>query len=367
MRIPYLVKKELIETVRQRQMLMLIFVMPVIQIIILGYVMNTDIRHIPVEVVDLSHSAATRPIIARLTTTPQFTVKKIGNQPIDAMERLRRGDVKAVILFRDPMDRKRQKVHYPEIQILMDGIDSNTSLIAAGYFNGITRNYIIGDLGHSGRSVPVQAKSVIRFNPELRSIYYMGPCIVAMLLTVAALFITSMVLVREKEQQTMDTLLISPLKPIEMFIGKGLPVALIGMIQAVIGMVVMLTWFGIPIRGSIWELLVAILFYNAAVISYGLLISMISATQQEAMFFAWFSMINFMLLSGFLTPYENIPAWLRPLADINPLRYFVSIIREIFLKGNGIGHFWQELGALALIALVLVSISLANFRRFLAK
>jgi ABC-2 type transport system permease protein len=195
----------------------------------------------------------------------------------------------------------------------------------------------------------------------------MGPGIVGFILTILTIFLTSVSLVREKEQQTLDTLLMSRLSAFEIYIGKALPSALIGMVDMVIGLVVVINWFDIPFRGNPLALALTSLVYVAAILSYALLISVLSSTQQQAMFFAWFSLLLFLLLSGFFTPIENIPPVLRILADINPLRYLIKIIREIFLKGNGIAYFWKDLLILSGIAVTMVSISLLNFKRFISK
>ncbi len=368
MRILYLVKKELTEIFRQKELLPLLFIAPMIQIVILGYVVRTDIEHVPVEIVNLSSNQAAHKIINRIVNTPLFDVRSVtANPPVGVMATLKKGKVKAVIVFRDSFDKKKTPLKYPEIQILMDGIDSNTSAIAAGYFNGIIKKYILEDIESTGLSLPVESKPLIRFNPELRSINYMGPGIVGLLLTILTLFLTSVSIVREKEQQTMDTLLISRLTPLEIYIGKALPMAIVGLVQMSLGIVVVILWFRIPVRGNLWYLLLSALIFLSAILSYALLISTIASTQQQALFFSWFSMVTFILLSGLFTPVENIPPGLKFLADINPVRYLIEIIREIFLKGNSVAYFTRELGALAAIAVVITTISLLNFRRFISK
>jgi ABC-2 type transport system permease protein len=367
MKLFYLVKKELIEIVRQKELLVLMFIGPIIQIIILGYVVSTDIRHVPVGIVNLARGQAAGQIIQRVRQTPLFRIHVLNDRNEDYLDLLKKGEVKTVLVFRDALDRKRSVLKYPEVQILMDGMDSNTSMIAAGYFNGIIKNYILNDMEKLGQGLPMSGQAVFRFNPQLRSINYMGPGIVGFLLTIITMFLTSASLVREKEQQTMDTLLISPLNTLEIFIGKALPAALIGLADMVIGILVVVLWFGIPFRGNLFYLFLASLVYLAAILSYALLISVLSATTQQAMFFAWFSLMIFLLMSGFFTPVDNIPPLLRVLADINPLRYLIKIIREIFLKGNSIAFFWKELLILSGIALTLMSISLLNFKRFISK
>jgi ABC-2 type transport system permease protein len=367
MKLLYLVKKELIEITRQKELLFLMFVGPVIQIVILGYVISTDIRHVPVGIVNLSRAQAAARIVERVRRSPLFDVRIESRRSQDYLYPLKKGEVKAMLVFRDALDRRRSLLKYPEVQVLMDGIDSNTSMIAAGYFNGIIKQYILDDMEKLGRRLPLAGKPVFRFNPQLRSINYMGPGIVGFLLTIITMFLTSASLVREKEQQTLDTLLMSRLSTLEIYVGKALPAALIGLVDMVIGLLVVVLWFDIPFRGSLFYLFLAALVYLAAILSYALLISVLSATTQQAMFFAWFSLMIFLLMSGFFTPVENIPPLLRLVSDVNPLRYLIQIIREIFLKGNGIAYFWKDLLSLAAIAASLVTISLLNFKRFISK
>ena len=276
--------------------------------------------------------------------------------------------MKAIIILRDGFARKSiAPPVYPEIQILMDGIDSNTAGIAAGYFNGITRQYFLSDLRSQGLPSPLESKTLIRFNPRLKSITYMGPGIVALLLTIVTMFLTSISLVREKEQQTMDTLLISRLTPLEIYMGKALPMAIIGLAEMFLGVLVVILVFDITMRGSIiWLLLSAVVFLFAT-LSYALFISTLCTSQQQALFFSWFSMVTFLLLSGLFTPIENIPEALQWLVAINPLRYLIQIIREIFLKGNGPEFFFKDLLSMSVIAIVMISFSLLNFKRMISR
>jgi len=370
MRLRYLVKKEFIEIFRQKELLPLLFIAPLLMIVILGYVVQTDIENLPVNIVNLSKNKAAYRIINRIGRSPLFIVKNVYTEPRDMVDALKSGKVKAAIIFRDSLESSpggKVPVPYPEIQVLMDGVDSNTSAVAAGYFNGILRNYILADVGRGGMGVPVEAKTLIRFNPELKSINYMGPGIVALLLTILTLFFTSISLVREKEQQTMDTLLISRLTTIEIYIGKAIPMGVIGFLQMSFGVAVVMFWFRIPVRGNLLYLVLSAVIFLCAILSYALLISTLVSTQQQALFFAWFSMITFILLSGLFTPTQNVPGWLQFIVKVNPLAYLIKVIREIFLKGNGIEYFYKDLLALVVIAVVIMSVSLLNFKRFIAK
>ncbi len=367
MKILYLLKKEFLEIFRQRELLVMMLIAPIFQLIILGYIVTTDIKNVPVGIINLSSREASTRIINRITGAGLFDVKWISNKNRNTVKELKSGKVKAVILFRNPVKKGKSMTKYPEIQILLDGVDSNSSRIAAGYFNGIIKNYILEDMKPFGISPIVKGKPLIRFNPELKSINYMGPGIVALLLTTITLFITSISLVREKEQQTIDTLLISRLNPIEIYIGKALPMGIVGLIDMGIGVMVAVLWFNIPVRGSLLLLFFSSIIYLMAVLSFGMFISIFSTSQQQSLFFSWFSLITFILLSGMFTPIENIPAGLRWLVNINPLGYLMKIIREIFLKGNGLDRIYGDLLSLIAIAFVISAISIFNFKKFISK
>ncbi len=365
MKIFYLVKKEFIEIFRQKEMLPLLFIMPIIQILVLGYVAKTDVKNLPVSIVNLSKNQISGEIIDRLCNTDLFVIKKIYKNNIDVSETLKKGEVKTVIFFRDQLAKSSNRPDFPEIQIIVDGIDSNTSQIAAGYFNGIIRKYISEDIQIYDIQSGVVPKSLIRFNPSLESINFMGPGLVAVLLTIVSLFFTSVSIVREKEQQTMDTLLVSQLKAWEIYIGKALPLGIVGLLNMTIGTVFVMAWFKIPMKGSFIDLIITAAIFLSAILSYGLFISTISSTQQQALFFSWFSIITFILLSGLLTPTENIPSNLQFLVKINPLAYVIRIIREIFLKGNSIGIFYPDLIALTAITLVIMVVSISSYKKLI--
>jgi len=395
MRLFYLFKKEILEVFRQKEMVAVLFIAPLLQTILLGYVVRTDIQNIPVEIVNLSSSPDAFRLVNRITHSPLFQVTGLHRRPLDYQEIFKKGQAKAVIVFRDeemttapgrlkgasglaggkegPASgngesgaatlRPASLLPRPSVQILMDGADANSAMIATGYFYGVIKRYLEDLLADQGQQLPLQPQTLIRFNPSLNSIHYMGPGIVALLLTITTMFLTAIALVREKEQQTLDTLLISRLTPVEIFLGKTLPMALIGLVEMTLGIVVVLLLFRIHLRGSLGLLFMAALVFLFSILSVGFLISLISQTQQQALFFSWFTMVLFLMLSGLLTPVENIPSVFQWLVEINPLRYLVKIIREIFLKGNGLAYFWKDLVVMGVVGFVSFFLSLLNFRR----
>jgi len=360
----HLVRKEFIELFRQKELLPMMLIAPIVQVIVLGYVVSTDVDRVPVYLVNRSQSVEARRLVQRISSTPLFDVRHSGTGMVNTLEVLRGGKAMAVVEFRDSGDGGST---FPEILISLDGVDANTSAIAAGYLNGILRRFLEEEARKHGRAPPVSHNTLIRYNPSLRSINYMGPGIVALLLTILTLFMTSISLVREKEQQTMDTLMVSQLRPWQIYLGKALPMAFIGLVEMSLGTLLVMLWFRVPVRGNLLYLFLAAVVFLAAILAYALLISTIAGTQQQALFFSWFSMVTFIMLSGLFTPVENIPSWLRFLADINPVRYLIGIIREIFLKGNGIAFFSGDLLRLGVIAAVVITISLLSFRRFISK
>ena len=360
MRLPYLVKKELLEVLRQRELLPLIFLAPVVQAILFGFVATTDVKNISVLIVDLARNEASQKIVSRVASNPLFRLRGVLSTPVNTLELLRKGEVKTVLFLRKPF--RRVEGRSLDVQILSDGVDANTSQIAAGYLNGI-----VSQSSQAGPSAPIQISPLVRYNPELKSLYYMGPGIVALLLTVIGIFLGSMALVREKEQQTLDTLLISRLPRWEIYLGKAVPLLLIGFVEMVLATSIVILLFSIPVRGSLPLLFLSGTLYLTSIIAFGLFLSTLASTQQEAMFYGWFAMMTAILLSGFFTPLENIPPALRWITAVNPLRYFLEIVREIFLKGTGLGSFAPKLGALAVMSVSITLFSIGAFKRFVKR
>lgn len=366
MRLFALVKKELIELFRQRELLPLMFLAPLIQIIVLGNVVRTDIHHIAIAIQDEARSPFSQDLIQRLKASILFDVVDIGPNPISAEELFKTNTVLAVLKLKKPRGNDRNPLQLPKILIEVDGVDANTSAVAAGYLGGIISKDI-ENLSDIPVPSTVQADTLIRFNPDLLSINTMGPGIVALLLTILSLFLTSVSLVREREQQTIDTLLISPLTPMEIYIGKALPMAIIGLIQMILGLFVVKIIFNIPFRGSFFWLLTASTLFLSAILAYALLISTLARTQQQALFFSWFSMITFILLSGLFTPVESMAPIIERLSMVNPLRHLIQTIRDILLKGNGWAQIHDELAVLGIISLVILSVSALSFRRLIRR
>jgi ABC-2 type transport system permease protein len=365
-RILALCKKETIDLFRQQYFVLLLILSPLLQVLIFGYVFRMDILHVPVQVVNLSSTMEAEHLTDLLTTSPWFKVTAIHRQPLDYVSVLRQGKVRAIILLTNQAGHQAAAgIKYPQVQVLLDGIDANTSQLVAGYVAGMMKDCLLQDLSRHGQTEPLTYRPLFRFNPLLRSLVYMGPALVGVLLTSLLILIGSVSLVREREQQTLDMLLILPLSPTELFIGKAIPIAVISLVSAGLGMGVILFWFSVPLHGSFLAIVITLLIYMPAVLSCGMLISIVTRTQQEALFFSWFAAVSFMVFSGFLTPIESMPKILQWVSRANPAFYLMRIIRGVFLQGIGLADFWPDLLILLVITGIMAALTLIIYHRSL--
>jgi len=370
MRWPALVKKEVLEILRQRELLFLILAVPFIEVIVLGYAVDRDIRNLPVEVVDLTGSRAGRRIVEEIGRIPSLRVVRAGRRPESALNILKSGRAKAVVTVRDAPAGPLHIYGMPEIQILLDGTDALASLVAGGALQTVAARSAVPRGAVEAFFPLVSVKTQVRFNPGLKRIYSFGPGFVGLLLTFLTFFLASLSLVREKERQTLDTLKASALTPLEICVGKGLPAMLVGVFHLAVGLPILLFWFGIPFRGGAGGLLLAALFYLAGITALALAISALSSSHRHAMFLAWYIIMTFLLLSGFFTPVESIPpeAWLsRAIAAVNPFRYLMAVVRGVMIKGSSWSDIQGDLFRLAGLCLTLMAGSYALLRRSLKR
>lgn len=360
--IGHLFRKEFIQVVRDRQMLGMILVMPVLQVIILGYAITVDVKDLKLGVMDYDRSPESRELVEtfRHNETFEFTRQMTG--PASIREALDRGRVSAVLVIPAGFARRLGRGGSTEVQLLLDGVDSNASIIAASHARGIVEAYSLKMVKEAlvGARLPdMRPRVTVFYNPELLSRFYMVPGIVVMLLTMLTTLITSLGLVRERETGTLEQLSVTPIRTLELLLGKILPFVVIAFVVLAIALSVCLYWFGIPMRGS-WGLLVvfSVLFlFNT--LGAGLLVSTVANSQQQALFMAWFAMIFGIIMSGLFFPIENMPEIMQKLTYLNPLRYFLAVVRELFLKGSGLGAFRLEITGLLILgptALVLAAV-----------
>jgi ABC-2 type transport system permease protein len=364
-RVRHLIRKELLELKQDPRLFGVVILAPIIQLTVLGYAATTDVRDIPVFVVDADRSADSRALVTRFDASANFTIVGLGTSTAEIDEWLETGRAWMALSIPAGYGETLRRGATARVQVVADGTDSNSTNVALGYtrvlVSGYAEDYLAERLHGRSPPPPVTASVRVWFNPDLVSRDFMIPGIVALLLLVITTNLSAMAIVREKELGTLEQLNVTPLARWELIAGKLLPYALVGIIDVVLVLVVALLWFEVPLRGSPVLLFVMSLVYLLSTLGLGLFISTISSTQQQAMMTTtFFFFLPMMYLSGFIFPIENMPAWIQPVTYLLPLRYFLVILRGLFLKGVGLETFWPQ--ALALLAWGLAVLWLATVR-----
>jgi ABC-2 type transport system permease protein len=367
----HLVRKELLELRQDPRLFGIVIVAPILQLTVLGYAATTDVKDIPIVVVDADRSAASRDLISRFDASDNFTIVGVVGSTASIDRWLERGDAWMALTIPPQYGQSVARGETVSIQVIADGTDSNSTNVALGYarvlVGGYTEDLIAERLGGRAPERLVTASIRIWFNPDLVSRDFMIPGIVALLLLVVTTNLSAMAIVREKEIGTLEQLNVTPLARWELITGKLLPYALVGIIDVVLVLVVAVVWFEVPMRGSPLLLFAMSLVYLLTTLGLGLFISTISATQQQAMMTTTFFFLTPMIyLSGFIFPIENMPGWIQPATYLIPLRYFLVILRGLFLKGVGLETFWPEALALAVWGIAILGLATLRSSKRLA-
>jgi ABC-2 type transport system permease protein len=363
-RVGHLVRKELLELRQDPRLFGVVIIAPILQLTVLGYAATTDVKDVPVLVVDADRSVDSRDLITRFDASENFTVVSVAGSTDVIDGWLEAGRAWMALSIPPGYSETMARGDTARLQVVADGTDSNSTNVALGYTRELIAGYAQDVLAErlGRRPDPLVSASVrVWFNPDLVSRDFMIPGIVALLLLVITTNLSAMAIVREKELGTFEQLSVTPLARWELITGKLLPYALVGMVDVVLVLVVAVLWFEVPLRGSPLLLFVMSLVYLLTTLGLGLFVSTISSTQQQAMMTTvFFFLLPMMLLSGFIFPIENMPDWIQPVTYLIPLRYFLVILRGLFLKGVGLETFWPD--ALALLAWGLVIVALATLR-----
>jgi ABC-2 type transport system permease protein len=361
--------KEFKQIFRDPRMKTVIFISPLLQIILFGYAANKDINYVPTAIFDQDNTMQSREVLHRFTYSKYFVPEHYiySNQEQNSL--LDKGKVLTVVHIDRGFGRDLQAGKNAHIQLAFDGSDSNTAMIVMGYANTIMSNYQqdilkqkIETMGLTTNMPSVDLRDRAWFNGNLITRNYYLPGVIATIVTMMSLLLTAMAIVKEKEIGTMEQLIVSPLKPIELIVGKLLPFAVIALIQITLITILGVFWFHIPLRGNLLFLLFSTCVYLFTTLGIGLFISTISSTQQEAMMSVFLFYMPTMLLSGFAYPIANMPKVIQYFTFFNPLRYFMVVIRSIFLKGLGIEILWVQLLPLAIIGAIIITLSALRFR-----
>ncbi len=362
--------KEFKQIFRDPRMRTVIFITPLLQIILFGYAANRDINYVPTAILDRDNTKESRELLRRFTYSKYFIPEHYIYSEKEQNRILNRGLASVVIHIDRGFGRDLNAGKDANIQLAFDGTDSNTAMVVMGYANTIVSNYqadlMKKELEAGGWEKPmpsVDLRDRAWFNGNLISRNYYLPGVIATIVTMMSLLLTAMAIVKEKEIGTMEQLTVSPLKPLEFIIGKLLPFAAIALVQIILITILGIVWFHIPLRGSLLLLLFSTCIYLFTTLGIGLFISTVSATQQEAMMSVFLFYMPTVLLSGFAYPIANMPQVIQWFTFLNPLRYFMVVIRSIFLKGVGMDILWPQLIPLVVIGLCVISLSALKFRK----
>jgi ABC-2 type transport system permease protein len=353
-------KKELLQIVRDRNMLRMIFLMPIIQLLLLGYAINTDVKYINTAVYDNDKTELSREYVSSLSAGNYLIT---GSSPYSILESdigFKENDYTVAMIIPKGFSEKLRLGEPVTVGMLIDGTNANSASIAMGYTNVITSQF---NRRVTGLNIPIKLEERRLYNPEAQSINYMVPGIVAILLTMITMSLTSMAIVREREIGTLEQLLVTPISTSALILGKIIPFAILGFLEMSAALFFGILWFNIPFVGS-WGLLYGMAFiYLFTTLGIGMFISTISNTQQQAMFYTWFFSIFAMLTAGFFTPIANMPKSIQYLTYLNPMRYFMKLVRAIMMKGASIDVLYPEMFAMIIFGAVLFSFSWLRFSK----
>ncbi len=366
--------KEFLQVFRDPRMRLMIFLMPLVQVMVFGYAVSTDVRDVPTAVVDYDRTPASRELLSRFSGSGYF---RFVAQPRDAGAvpgLLDRDEAEAVLRIDQGFAADLAAGRTARLQVIVDGTDSNTAGIVLGYAGRIAGDFsdrVFMDRlsmmrGPGPRPGGIALVPRAWFNENLESRNYYVPGVIAMIVMLITLMLTSMAVVREKEIGTIEQILVSPITPAEFILGKTIPFALIGYADVFLVAGIGVFWFDVPIRGSLLLLLGATALYLLTTLGIGLLISTVSRTQQQAMMTVFFVYLPAVLLSGFVFPIANMPLAAQLLTYANPLRHFLVVVRGIFLAGAGAGTLWPPMAALLAIGVATLAVAARRFRKTLA-
>jgi ABC-2 type transport system permease protein len=373
-RIRHMLVKEFLQLFRDPKLRRMVLLMPLVQVMVFGYAVTTDVRRVPTAVVDFDGSASSRELLSRFSASGYFRFVSRTRDPDEASRLLDEGKAGAILRIDEGFAQDLRAGRTAVLQVIVDGTDSNTAGIVLDYSGRIAGEYsgqvLLARLSRLLGAVPprkgIELVPRAWFNENLESRNFYVPGVIALIVMLITLTLSSMAVVREKEVGTIEQILVSPITPAEFILGKTLPFALVGYADVLMIAGIGVFWFDVPIRGSLPLLLLATTFYLMTTLGIGLFISTVSGTQQQAMMTVFFFYFPAVLLSGFMFPIANMPVLVQYLTYVNPLRYFLVVLRGIFLKGAGPETLWPQMAALLVMGLVTLFFTTRRFRKTLS-
>lgn len=366
-----IVWKEFLQLRRDRRLFPVLFVSPILQLLLLGYAANLDVRDIPAVVCDQDRSAASREFVDKFLNSGYFSVRARVERPEAIDPYLDNGRAAMAFVVPRGFGGDLAGGRPVKVQIIVDGSESQTATIGVNYASMIASRYAQGLVlerferlrGPGLRTVLVDPRVRVWYNPELKSRNFMIPGVLGLILMIMTISLASMGIVREKEAGTMEQLIVTPIRPHQLIVGKLLPFVLIGLVEAAFVTALARYWFVVPVRGSLALLFLACLAFMLNTLGLGLFISTLSRTQQQSMFTTIFFIMPMILIGGFVFPIENMPPFFQAVSRAVPTRYFFTMIRGLMLRGAGWGEIWDQLASLAVLGTVILGLSIARFKK----
>jgi len=344
--------KEFLTLLQDKRSRFVVIGPPVIQLLVFGYAASFDVNHVALAVHDADGSAAARELVARFEGSEAFERVATLDSQKDITEHIDQRRAMIVLSIGPDFGRRLARGESSDVQILVDGRNSNTALIALGYARAIVARFNMEWAVANGfPRPPAELQMRARYNENLVSRWFIIPGIVALLTLVVTLVVTALSVAREREAGTFDQLLVTPLRPAEVLLGKALPGLVIGTLEASFGILIVVFWFEVPLRGDLLALYLGIWLFLLSAIGIGLTISSLSKTQQQALLGAFLFLVPAVILSGFATPIENMPDMVQTLTYANPMRYILVIVRGVFLQGMGADELVDQYWPMAIIAI----------------
>jgi ABC-2 type transport system permease protein len=365
-----MVRKEFYQIRRDRRMLAVSILAPLIQVIVLGYAATTDIREAGMAVCDMDNTADSRELVREFTNSGYFVVRHRLDSPRGIDRLIEEGEASVALVIPVGFARDRLRREEAPVQMILDGSDANTANILLGYGSQIVTEYARATLSAVQVQGAIPAQMIpeprVWFNPELLSRNFMVPGVVALVLMIITMTLTSLGIVREKEIGTLEQLMVTPIRPYELILGKLIPFVILGAVDMSIVLSIARFWFEVPMRGDLSVLFLLSGLFILTTLGLGLFISTIARSQQQAMLIAqFFFFMPFMFLSGFAFPISNMPQPIQYVTYLIPLRYFLEIVRGVFLKGVGLAELWGQALALLGFGVLILWLSVLRFRKTL--
>lgn len=360
--------KEFLQMRRDKMTLGLIFMLPMVQLLLFGFAIQTEVKHIPTVVFDQSLSSDSREMLDAFTASGYFDVTHVARSFNEVNKTIDSGDAKAGIIFSPDFSNNVRKGSSAQIQVIVDASDNMIANQAIAVANsiGLLKSQEVIARKINIKNTPYDIRVRPWYNPDGVTAFYMVPAILGIVVTMTMVLVTSMGIVRERERGNLEQLMVTPIKPMELMIGKILPYIGLGYLQITVALLIGVTVFGVPIRGSLLQLYLLTLFFITASLGLGILISNIAKTQMQAMQMAFFVMLPSILLSGFMFPREAMPQIIYYLSNLIPLTYYLVIIRGIVLKGIGFQYLYGQVISLLVFSVVLLVVSAKKFKKKIA-